>query len=269
MKKNVFVLLALGTVCGIAAAEPIGLSAGLWPGYNYTKDKSEDTENSYFTLMPELGYSSLFGNLSVSALVDYTFSFDDPMAQDLYATEEIGYMLPFNEVHSLTFKVYNENNLSFKPEYSDAAPNYIRPGVVYSLTASPGTASFGVGLPVSYLPDMGYGLWLTAGYAFSFGLTVDLVGHIGLNSKIEGEESGYKKTELNFSYGYGPWFFLLLTEADKKFENIIITPQATYSLGSIDLSLNVMFMKMYGEADGFVFMDAFSVSPSIGVAYRF
>jgi hypothetical protein len=275
MKKNMFVLFVLAVVCSIVTAEPIGISVGIWPGYSYTKDNAEFAENSedsYFTLMPEIGYSSFFGNLSVSALVDYTFSFDDPVKQDLYATEEVGYMFPLNEVHSLAFKVYNENNLSFKPEYSDAVPpnyNYIRPSVTYGLTTSPGTASFGAGLPVTYLPDTGYGLWLTAGYAFSFGLTVDLVGHISFNTKIENEETGYKKTELNIGYGYGPWFFLLLTEADKKFENITVIPQATYSLGSIDLSLSVMFMKMYGEAEGFVFMDAFLIAPSIGVAYRF
>jgi hypothetical protein len=153
MKKNVVVLLALVAVCGIAWAEPIGIHAGLWPGYSYTKDNVEGSEDSsYFTLMPEIGYNGFFGNLSVSALVDYTFSFDDPAAQDLYATEEVGYALPLNEAHALAFKVYNENNLRFKPEYSSGITpdyNYVRPSVAYSLTASPGTASLGVGLPVT------------------------------------------------------------------------------------------------------------------------
>jgi hypothetical protein len=217
--------------------------------------------------MPEVTYNGYFENLSISTLVDYTFSFDDPVMQDLYATEEVGYMLPLNEVHALAFKVYNENNLGFKPAYNDAVPpyNYIRPSIAYGLTASPGTASFGVGLPVTYLPNTAFGLWLNAGYSFSFGLTVDLIGHIAFNTEIEGEETGYKKTELNISYGYGPWFFLLLTEADKKFENITIYPTVTYSLGSLDLSLSVMLIKMYMDT----FMDAFLVAPSVGVAYRF
>jgi hypothetical protein len=269
MKKLMFVLLALATAFGIVGAEPIGISVGIWPGFSYTKDEAEDREQSYFTFMPELGYNGAFGNFSVSALLDYTFSFDDPAAQDLFATEELGYMLPLNEVHALTFKVYNENNLGFKPEYSDETGSYIRPSITYGLTASPGTASLGVGLPVTYLPDTAYGVWLDAGYAFSFGLTVDLIGHISLDTKTEGEETGYKKTELNFGYGYGPWFFLLLTEADKKFENITITPQITYSLESIDLLLSTMIMKMYVEEKGVVYTDIFSIAPSIGVAYRF
>jgi hypothetical protein len=61
----------------------------------------------------------------------------------------------------------------------------------------------------------------------------------------------------------------LIMEADKKFENIITRSQATYSLGSIDLSLTVMFLKLCGEAEGLVCMDEFSIAPSIGAAYYF
>jgi hypothetical protein len=65
--------------------------------------------------------------------------------QDSFPTEELGYMLSLNEVHSLAFKVYNENNLRFKPEYSDSVgANYIRPSITCGLTASPGTASLAV-----------------------------------------------------------------------------------------------------------------------------
>ncbi|MDR2782244.1 MAG: hypothetical protein LBB48_00090 [Treponema sp.] len=258
MKKLLFVLFALLLACGFAAAqeeEGVGLSAGIELGFGDVADKA------VFGITPQLIYEHSFleDALDVSGEVDYTFSFEDGVPQEMYAEENIGYNLFLNDASTLTFSLHNENNFSTVPEVGAAEDGSIfEPSIAYSLALNAGDLGFVLGFPIGYQPETTFGVYATAGFTSPFGLGFEITANLDISPEV-----GYAETNLLLAYAFGHWLTAELgVDADAEFKVYTISPYLECYFGSWTVWAGVDIDNIGGEG-------SVTVEPYIGVKYSF
>jgi len=233
-----------------------GLTLGLELGFGNVIDAVE------LNLTPSVVYEHSFGNIDVSAEVDYTFTFSDPTAQELYGEEEIGYNLGLG-AGALSFILNNNNTIYIDPPPEDGATHegVLEPSVKYTHPLTLGDVFFQPGLPVTYLTgvkddDPAIGLYFKLGWASASGFGLEYTCDLGLSP-----DSDYTGSELLLSYENGPVYSEVEFVTDKEFKNFSVNPKVDCTLGAITFTLRAE-IELPEEGDA-------GVSPFIGVGYSF
>jgi hypothetical protein len=264
MRKLSFVLgIMLLTNIVIANAqeqeedEGTGISAGLELGAGDVADKA------VFSIMPNIVYEKSFDALDVFGELDYTAALDDPLVQELYLEEEVGYNLQLAEPSVLSFIVNNQNTFFLSPELEEGTTHLgvIEPSLKYTHTFGFGDLSGQAGFPIDYLSgvkdEIAAGMYIKAGWASKFGLGIELTGNMALHP--ESDFSGYG---LLVSYERGIFYGEVEVNAGKEFKDFEILPEFDITLGSLTL---IARMELY-KFDG---VDDWVVMPFIGASYSF
>ncbi|MDR2446105.1 MAG: hypothetical protein LBD58_02245 [Treponema sp.] len=257
MKKILCALFSLLVTCGFAAAQEedgLGLSAGVELGFGDVADKA------VFGVTPLLAYERSFldGALDVAGGIEYTFTFEDGVPQELFAEEDIGYNLFLNDTSVLTFNLHNENNVSTVPDFGDAGDGSIfEPSVIYGLALDAGELAFVLGFPIGYHPEITFGAYATAGFVFPFGFGVEATANLDISPEV-----GYAETNVLLSYGADLFTVELEIDADGEFKVYTISPYLEWYFGSWTVWAGVDFGNIGGE-------ESISVEPYIGVKYSF
>jgi hypothetical protein len=255
--KRIFLMLA--AVCGLASADPIGLTAGLGLGFGNVADEA------VIGITPQIEFENSFGNLDVYLDAEYAIEFADPNANhDLYLEEELGYNLSFSETSRLSFIVNNQNDFHIAPKAEgNIAGGVIDPAVRYTHTLGFGDLFGQVGLPIAYRnqdagdDEAGLGVYAKLGWDSVFGLGAELTLNYGIKPDAE-----YAETELLLTYEQETFYAEVDVVAAKAFKSFTITPEFDYYLGAFTLWTSVEFGNLGGDED-------VSISPTIGVKYSF
>jgi hypothetical protein len=264
MKKFFFCFAVCIAVGAFAAAEPIGLTAGLEAGLGITSD------DVVFGITPEIEYENSFGDFDVYADASYTAAFEeDDAAHDFYLEVEAAYNLSLGTASVLSFILNNSNDFHAAPDWGDGvntAGGTLEPALRYTQTFDFGDLFLHIGFPVEYVhqevlkddDETGAAAKLTLGMAEVFGFGAELTFNF-----VFSPEAGYGETELLLSYENGAFYGEVDIVAAQDFESLTIIPEFDYSINdAFTVYANVEFGGIGSEED-------FSVTPAIGVKYHF
>jgi len=232
----------------------LGLTAGAELGLGNVADEAE------LGLTPSVAYENSFGGFDLAAELDYTFTFGDPLAQELYAEEEIAYNLALG-AGTLSL-ILNNNNTVYvdpAPEAGATHEGVVEPSVQYTHPLSFGDLYARPGLPVTYLTgvsgdDPAVGCRLTLGWASAFGLGLECAFDMDL-----APEPGYAGASLLASYENGPVYGEIEFVTDGDLKNFEINPEVDYTLGAFTFTIRA---EIGIPEDG-----GASIVPFVGVGY--
>jgi hypothetical protein len=264
MKKFCFCAAVCAAAAGFAAAEPIGLTAGLEAGLGNVAD------SVVFGITPGIEYENSFGDFDVYAGASYTAVFEeDDTAHDVYLEAEGAYNLPLGTASVLSFILNNSNDFHAAPDWGDdvsAAGGTLEGGIQYTQTFGFGDVFVYLGFPVEYAhqgvltddDEAAVTAKLTLGMAGVFGFGAELTFNYALSPDAE-----YGETELLLSYENGAFYGEVGVIAAQEFESFAITPEFDYSINdAFTVYVNAEFGGIGGEDD-------ISVTPALGVKYHF
>jgi hypothetical protein len=261
-RRLIFAGVAAVLICSFAAAQEdggIGLTPKLEVGFGNV------AEEAVISLSPGVEFEKSFGDLDVSAELDYIITLEDPdTTHELYAEIEVGYNFSFGEASVLSVSVNNTNEtIKIAPEPEDAAYHNgeLDPSLKFTQTLGFGDLSGQIGFPIAYLTgvkdaDAEIGAYLTLGWASSFGLGLEVTGNLALSP-----ESEYTETGILISYEKDLFYGEVEITADKEFKTFGITPE-------VDISIAAWTFYVKAEI-GIPDEGDTKFSPAIGAKYSF
>ncbi|MDR1398391.1 MAG: hypothetical protein LBJ41_00505 [Treponema sp.] len=256
----IFAMIAVSFVYAQDGAEDgTGLTAGLEIGFGNVADEAE------ISVTPNVVYENSFGDFDVFAEIDYTATFSDPDAHELYIEEEIGYNLDLIKDGTLSIILNNNNTFSLKPalEEGETHEGTFEPALQWTQGLDFGDLWLKAGLPIDYLTgseddDTGVGLSTTLGWDSTFGLSAEFALHFAF-----APESDFAGLGFTLSYDQGLIYGEVAVETDKEFKLFGITPE-------IDVNLLDNALTIYVKAEiGIPEEGDTSFVPAIGVKYSF
>ncbi|MDL2228971.1 hypothetical protein LJC14_01845 [Treponema sp. OttesenSCG-928-L16] len=245
MKRFLVFCLLLVSLAGFAAADDLGIDAGLEVGFGDVADEFE------FSLTPKAIYENSFGNIDVYAEANYTIIFNDDLDQSIYLEEEAAYNLPINET-MLSFILNNQNNFYFIDAMDDDVDGVIEPSVKYAFS----NFFAQLGFPIYYQPDTAVDTYLCLAY-YNYGFGAELTGTFNIDP--DAEMASYN---LLLNYEQDRFYVEVEMEADKEFDVFFINPYAEFYIDRITVWAGVDFGNIGGEGD-------VTVAPYIGASYSF
>jgi len=300
MKKFPVFFLVLALVAGFAAADDIGLTAGLEFGITDI-NKPNEVEDMYPYLEASVEYenSFLYEALDIYAGLAYDIGFTKINVDDeeknphgLWFDLKVGYNLGLGAASTLSFILENENYIEFAPAVEDRIFGVIKPGVKFNQNMANIVDLYAqADVPFAYAyyglqkDNTFFGLDLTLGLASTFGLGLEASGHVLIlpNDEIDGEKyNGFTGMGITASYETGPVYAeLAATIPFKNLEEggsynyfdsselfggtgISITPMFSYTFGfGLSAYLSVTFNGI-GIKD-----NDMGITPAIGITYSF
>jgi hypothetical protein len=263
MKRILGIVAVFATVSVFAAAEPIGLTAGLEAGLGNVADKAG------FSITPEIEYENSFGDFDLYGDASYTAAFgEEDSVHDFYLELEAAYNLSFG-ASALSFILNNINDFHAAPDWGDrvnAIGGTLEPAVKFTQTFGFGDLFLRLGFPVEYVhqevlyadDEVGAAAKLVLGMADVYGFGAEVTLHFPLSP-----EAGYGETEWLVTYENGPFYGEVDIIAAQDFESLAITPEFDYSINdSFTVYAKVELGNIGGEGD-------VSVTPALGVKYHF
>jgi hypothetical protein len=260
MRNFFWIFLIFSIFPGICAmADTIGLWTGLYAG---SSDVLAD-DREYF-LTPALEYEQSFGNFDLHAGAEYTFSLTDFFPQFFFGEEKIAAHLPLGSFSEFLFILHNENELRFAPDRmgGDLGSGRVRPELSYGLSLPPGDISLALGSPISYP------LW-GAGDAFLLGIDVSAayvapfwLGFRAVATFIAAPDAGFDGIEFAVNYTQDQYFGELAFKAEKSLDYFSLKAE-------FDYFFNFLVLKAAAELGGLGDLDTLTMTPAIGVQYRF
>jgi hypothetical protein len=235
----------------------IGLSAGLELGAGNV------LERGVFSIMPNVVFERSFEGLDVFGELDYTAAFDEPQtAHELALEVELGYSLTLSQAGALAFTVNNQDTFFLSPALEEGLTNtgVVEPAAQYThALASIGDIWGKVGLPITYLTgiegESALGLNVTAGWASTFGLGLELTGSFDL-----APEAGFGMGLLA-TYESGRYYCEVEVTAANGFKDWEVLPELDVTFGAVVLTARLQLTKADG-AD-------WELKPFIGAGYQF
>ncbi|MCL1931821.1 MAG: hypothetical protein FWF55_08390 [Treponema sp.] len=292
---NKFLLLFLFVVlaAGFAAAEDIGLTAGLEFGI-VDMNKPNDAEDVYPYLDVSVEYENSFLDDALDIYAGLTFDVgftqemndegDEVNPSSLSFDFSIGYNLGLGDASTLSFILGNENNIDFVST-EDNVLGIIKPGIKFNQNMGDNGDFYAqADVPIYYLyyglekDDTFAGLDLTVGWASAFGLGLEAGGHI-LFSPDDDTFNGFTGISFTASYENGPIYAELGAAIPVKnldtgapysyFDTsagmgVSITPMFSYTF---EFGLSV-YLSLTFDGIGVTDNDP-GISPAIGVTYSF
>jgi hypothetical protein len=263
VKRILAVLFVLTIACGFAAAEGLGIDAGV----NFKLEDVTDVADSAYVLTPTVEYSNSFGAIDVYVDLEYPIGFgyaDEKIHQDPYLEEELGYNLFLGSASTLSFILNNNNTLRLSPELPDGFNKIVgtvEPSIKFNQGFNFGDLYAQAGFPIDYLgeaedDDIGIGSYLLLGFGHSSGFGAEVTFNLALSP-----ESEYTETGLLLSYERDAIYAEIEVVADKEFKGFTITPEFDYSFNAFTLWASVEFVK-FEDVD-------MIISPTVGVKYSF
>jgi hypothetical protein len=263
--KKVFFCAAVCAIAGVfAAAEPIGLTAGLEVGFGNVAD------TAVFGITPEIEYENSFGDFDVYADASYTAAFEeDDTAHDSYLELEAAYNLPLGESSVLSFILNNANDFHFAPDWGDDVSiigGTLEPALKFTQTLGFGDLFLQLGFPIEYThqevltddDETGVAAKLVLGMAAESGFGAELTLNYALSPDAE-----YAETELLLSYERGAFYGEVDIIAAQDFDVFALIPEVDYSINdAFTFYVNAEFGNIGGEGD-------MSVTPALGIKYHF
>lgn len=246
---------------GFVSAQDLGLTAGLEIGFG--DDVLTDVIPSF---TPGIAYENSFGDLDLSAELDYTLVADDPLGQSLYFDLSLGYNISLGDSSTLTIGLENENDsFILAPD----VPNDFKiggvliPSVGFAQSLDFGDLSFALGIPLSYADneggDFSAAVDITAGLALGFGLGIELTGHIAV---VPTDGAGYDGLDLVLSYEQEETFAISVEiDTTNEFTPLTIIPEFDFFLNQFTIYAKAEFGNV-GDGD-------INIAPAIGVKYSF
>jgi len=289
MKKFPVFFLFLALIAGFAAADDIGLSAGLEFGIIGVND---DPIGPYLDVI--VGYENSFLDealdISASLLYDFDLTKDaDPdgkipqfMSLDFVASYHLG----VGDSSTLSLILEDQNDFILVPKVNDAVLGIIKPGIGFNQGLDIGDLYAQLDFPILYAyygleKNHTYsGLDITLGWASAFGLGLEAGGHVLLSPSDKfGNEtlSGFTGLSFTASYESGPIYADIaatFTLKNKEFapysyfdtlagSGVSITPSFSYSF---DFGLTAY---VYCIFDGIGLDGDVGITPAIGFTYSF
>ena len=262
MKRILSLLTVFAVISALAAAEPIGLTAGIEFGFGDVAD------GVVFGISPEIEYENSFGAFDLYGDASYTAAFEEEgAAHDFYLELEAGYNLSLGASSVLSFILNNANDFHAAPTWGvGTVSGTVKPMVKFTQTFGFGDLFLRLGAPIEYahqgvLPaadEAGVALDLVLGLASGFGLGAELT----LNFPLV-PDAGYGETELLVTYENGPFYGEVDIIAAEKFDSVAITPEFDYTIKDVfTVYVNTEFGNIGGEGK-------VSISPALGVKYHF
>ena len=216
MKKFPVFFLVFALTAGFAAAEDIGLTAGLEFGItDVNKPNEAEKVHPYLEVSVEYENSFLDEALDLYAGLVYDTGFTEANPNGLSFDFRIGYNLGLGAVSTLSFILENENYIEFASGTENSVFGVIKPGVKFSQNMEDNGDFYAqVEVPVAYLyygqeKEHTYaGLDITLGWASAFGLSIETAGHILFSpgGEMDGGETinGFTGMSITASYETGP-----------------------------------------------------------------
>jgi len=299
MKKFPVFFLVLALVAGFAAADDIGLTAGVEFGITDI-NKPNEAEDVYPYLEASVEYENSFLDeaLDIYAGLAYDIGFTKEINEDLEEVNphglwfdlKVGYNLGLGAASTLSFILENENYFEIAPATEDRIFGVIKPGIKFNQNMEDiGDFYAQADVPLAYLyfgAEKDYtfaGLDITLGWASAFGLGLEAAGHILFSPNDDfgdGETlNGFTGLSFTASYETGPVYAEIAATIPVKnldtgspynyFDSsqpwgISITPMFSYTFGfGLSAYLSVTF-------DGIGIKDNdMGITPAIGVTYSF
>ncbi|MDR2739610.1 MAG: hypothetical protein LBB68_07245 [Treponema sp.] len=257
MQKPICFLFLFLSLCGAAAADTIGLRAGV---YADTPDLT--AEEQQFFISPQLEYEQSFGNFDVYAGGEYTFSLGKLYPRFFFAEERLGFRLPLGTRSEFRIGLRNENDLRFQPDRDGGeGGGRVKPEVSYGLFLRPGDFSLALGAPLSY-PLWGgeaasFGVEATAAYVTPFWL-----GFEAMVNLTAAPAAAFEGMKFAVNYTGDQFYGELALRAKESFSDFSLRAEFNYFFN---------FLIPWGalEAGNLTGIDAISLGAAIGIKYRF
>jgi hypothetical protein len=239
-------------------ADTIGLWAGLYAG---SSDVLAD-DRDYF-LTPALEYEQSFGNFDLHVGAEYTFSLTRFYPQFFFGEEKIAAHLPLGSLSEFLFTLHNENELRFDPDRDgNMGSGRVRPELSYAWFLPLGDISLGLGSPISY-PLWGaedsfvFGIDASAAYVAPFWLGFRAVARF-----IAAPDAAFDGMEFAVNYTQDQYFGELAFKAEKSLDYFSLKAE-------FDYFFNFLVLKAAVELGGLGDLDTLTLTPAIGIQYRF
>ena len=298
MKRFLVFSLVLALVAGFAAADDIGLTAGLEFGITDV-NKPNDAEDVYPYLEASIEYENSFLDeaLDFSVGLAYDIGFTKDVNDDgeevnpngLSFDLSIGYNLGLGDASTLSFILEDENYIEFAPSTEDRVLGIIKPGIKFNQSiGDTGDLYAQADVPIYYLKngeekDYTYaGLDITFGWASAFGLGLEAAGHIlfSPSGEVDGETlNGFTGISITASYENGPIYAEIAAAIPVKHLDIGFPYSYFDTSAGSGVSITPMFsytfefgLSFYASVtfDGIGVKDNdMGISPAIGVTFSF
>jgi hypothetical protein len=227
-----------------------GIDAGVEAGFA----DASDAKTSLVT--PRLEYNGVLGDFDFYGAAFYSAASGHPVSQQADFAENIGYTLNLPGVSALTFRLDNEDIVTFAPGSPDFAYGTAAPSLTYGKTFDFGGLTVETGLPIGYRPDFLLASYFTLGYEHSSGFKTG----ISANFAVSPEQS-YSGTALTLTYAR-EWFYITAAfSADRDFKTFGIRPYLEFFISRFTLWAGAEFGGLGGET--------FAISPYMGAKYNF
>ncbi|MDR2444526.1 MAG: hypothetical protein LBD44_01120 [Spirochaetaceae bacterium] len=238
-------------------ADAVGLWAGLYAG---NSDVLAD-EKDYF-LTPALEYERSFGRFDLHAGAEYTFTLIDFFPQFFYADEKAAIHLPLGSFSEFLLAAHNENEFRFNPDKGGGQSlGTVKPELGYGLFLPGGDVSFALGSPIRYslqaAEDTLFGIDVTAAYVAPFWL-----GFKAAAKFIAAPDAAFDGVEFAVNYAQDQFYWELAFNAEQSLEYLSLKAE-------FDYFFNFFVLKAALECGGLNDRDAVTLSPALGIQYRF
>jgi hypothetical protein len=256
MQKPACLLFLFLSLCGAAAADTIGLRAGI-----YADTPNLTAKKPQFFVTPQLEYEHSFGRFDVYGRGQYTFSLNGFYPQFFFAEERLAFRLPLGTRSEFGIGLHNENDLRLQPDQDGGeGGGRVKPEVSYRLFLRPGDISLALGGPLSYSFWGGeaafFGIEATAAYVTPFWLGFEAMVNLTAApvTAFEGMKFGVNYTGDQF---YGE----LALRAKDSFSYFTLRAEFNYFFN---------FLIPWGalEAGNLTGVDALTLGAALGIKYR-
>jgi hypothetical protein len=227
----------------------LGIDAGAEAGFT----DASDAKTSFAT--PRLEYNGVWGGFDFYGAAFYTAASGHPVSHQADFAENIGYTLNLPGVSALTFRLDNEDIVTFAPGSPEFAYGAVTPSLAYGKTFDFGGLTLEAGFPIGYRPDFLPASYFTLGYEHASGFKAGISAHFAVSP-----EQSYSGTALTLAYAR-EWFYgTVALSADRDFKTFGIRPYLEFFISRFTLWAGAEFGGLGGE---------FAISPYAGAKYTF